>query len=118
MVLPNAPSRMMSGTLLPARIRGTLVCSVLKSWPTTLTVMLGYLAVNSAPSFWNSGTSIDASSTVIVALASLAAVLAGAAELGLLLDAGPGAQAASRAVDATDRPATAANMVRRRRRVD
>ena len=85
-VLPNAPSLMMSGTLLPARILGTLVCSVLKSWPTTLTVTLGYFASNSDPSFWKSGTSIDASSTLIVTLALPTAVPAGDAELALPLD--------------------------------
>ena len=49
-------------------MRGTLVWSVLKSWPTTLTLMLGYFASNSDASFWNSGPSIDASSTVMVTL--------------------------------------------------
>src|ERR1700756_2436611 len=108
---------MMSGTLLPVRMRGTFVCSVLKSWPVTLTVMLGYFAVNSVPSFWNSGTSIDASSTLIVTLALPTAVLAGC-EGGALLDAAPGAQAVTSAAHATDKPVTAVNVVRRRERVD
>ena len=111
---------MMSGALAPARMRGTLVCSVLKSWPTTLTVMLGYFAVEEgAASFWKSGTSMDASSTVIVTLAFPTAVLAGCEELELLAAGGlPGAQAVSRAAPATDRPAAAANVMRRRARVD
>src|ERR1700747_3026709 len=105
---------MMSGTLLPARIRGTLVCRVLKSWPTMLTVMLGYFASNSDANFWNSGTSIDASSTVIVTLVLPTAVLEDGEEFArLLLDELPGAQAVSRVAHATDRPATAVNMVRR-----
>src|ERR1700733_5840117 len=84
----------------------------------TLTVMLGYFASNSDANFWNNGTSIDASSTVIVTLALPTAVLAGCEELALLADEPPGAQAVSRVAHATDRPATAVNMVRRRERVD
>ncbi len=79
--------------------------------------MLGYFAVNSAPSFWNSGTSIDASSTLIVTLALPTAVLAGCEE-GELLDAAPGAQAVTSAAHATDKPVTAVNVLRRRERVD
>ncbi len=80
--------------------------------------MLGYFASNSAANFWNSGTSIDASSTVIVTLAEPTEVLAGGEEFALLLDELPGAQAVSRVAQATDRPATTVNVVRRRGRVD
>jgi hypothetical protein len=55
---------------------------------------------------------------VIVTLALPAAVLAGCEEFALLADEPPGAQAVSRVAQATDRPATAVNVVRRRGRVD
>lgn len=80
--------------------------------------MLGYFASNNAAYFWNSGTSIDASSTVIVTLAVPTAVLDGVAVLVLPPVELPGAQAARRVAHATDTPATAVTVVRRRERVE